>query len=59
MADQGDKVQLDEDTVCFLQEILHAISNLPGAWDRVEAYLMGVGYDRPRDEMDKLRGLIF
>lgn len=52
-------LKLGDDMVEFLQEVSNAIGDLPGVWDRVEAYLLGRGIDNPRQEWDRLRSLLF
>ena len=52
-------LKLGDDMVELLQEVSNAIGDLPGVWERVEAYLLGRGIEKPREQWDALRGLLF
>ena len=45
----------NEDDWIVLQEVLHAISELPTVWERVEAYLIARGIEVPREAVERWR----
>lgn len=51
--------EMDDNHWHTLQEILNAVAELPGVWERVEAFMIGRGIDAPKSEMDALRKVAF
>ncbi len=48
-------LKVGDEMLCLLQNVANAIGELPGVWDRIEAYLMGCGHDDPRQEWADFR----
>ena len=44
-----------DDDWFVLQEILHAISELPNVWERVESYLIARQIEAPREAVERWR----
>lgn len=49
----------DENHLSMMQEILNAVIELPGVYERVEAFMIGRGIESPRAEITTLRDLVF
>lgn len=51
--------EMDENHWNTLQELLNAVNELPGVWDRVESFMMGRGIDNPKLEVEALHKIAF
>lgn len=54
-SDKSETVTLDENMINTLQELLQAVSHLPGVFERVEAWLLARYIQDPRGEIEALR----
>lgn len=55
----------DDDTVVLdlcqagtIQAILHALWDIPGVMDQVDAYMRGYGFDDPQEDIDEVAALL-
>jgi len=53
------KDTLDENHWHTLQELLTAVSSLPGVYERIEAFMMGRGIADPKVELEALHDKAF
>ena len=51
--------RLDDNHWNTLQEILNALSDLPGVFERVEAFMIGRGIESPKVEIEALHKIAF
>ena len=51
--------ELDENHWSTLQELMNAVGEIPGVWERVEAYMIGRDIENPKAEMEALRKVAF
>lgn len=51
--------ELDGNHVSTVQEILSAISDLPGVMEKIDAYMRGRGIEDPQAEIGELRSVVF
>lgn len=48
-----------EDQWITIQTLLNAIDSLPGVRERVEAYMLGRGFDTPSDDIQEIHKIAF
>jgi hypothetical protein len=59
MEDRQSTVEMDDNHWSTLQELLTAIGDLPGVWDKIDAYMRGRGIENPDAEIRELRKIAF
>lgn len=59
MNNEPDTATLDENQINTVQEILNAIRDLKGVYDRADAYLRGRGIEDPQAEIEALHKAVF
>jgi hypothetical protein len=51
--------QMDDNHWNTLQELLNAVAELPGVFERVEAFMIGRGIEAPKVEIEALHKVAF
>lgn len=55
----ADESQMDDNHWNTLQELLNAVSSLPGVADKVDAFMRGRGIEDPKAEIEALHKIAF
>jgi hypothetical protein len=58
-SEKSEEALLDENEVSTAQELLNAVSALPGVWSQVSAFMRGRGIEDPDAEVEALRKQVF
>lgn len=56
---ESDLILLDEVHAATVQAMLHAIWDIPGEMEKVDAYMRGCGIDNPQEEISDIAALLF
>lgn len=59
MSEEVKAPEMDDNHWNTLQELLNAVADLPGVFDRVDAFMRGRGIEDPKAEMEALHKIAF